>query len=270
MNNNKVIESKENKYIKEIVKLNTKKYRNEYNKFYVEGRKLLEEVIKFSEKNIESILISKEKLEMGILKIDGKILEKNQIRDKIFIVKNSLIEKITEQKNPEGIITIVKKESKKESELNEKILPVLDGVSDPGNLGTILRTLVATGIKQVVLTEDCTDIYSPKVLRSSMGAVFKIEVIYLKNDELLEMLKSKGYCIYSTEMNGENVYDVDFNSISKKALIFGNEANGVSENIKENTDIHITIPMEKNTESLNLSTSLSVVFYEVYRQKMKK
>ena len=250
MNNNKVIESKENKYIKEIVKLNTKKYRNEYNKFYVEGRKLLEEVIKFSEKNIESILISKEKLEMGTLKIDGKILEKNQIRDKIFIVKNSLIEKITEQKNPEGIITIVKKESKKESELNEKILPVLDGVSDPGNLGTILRTLVSTG--------------------SSMGAVFKIEVIYLKNDELVEMLKSKGYCIYSTEMNGENVYDVDFNSISKKALIFGNEANGVSENIKENTDIHITIPMEKNTESLNLSTSLSVVFYEVYRQKMKK
>lgn len=270
MNNNKVIESKENKYIKEIVKLNTKKYRNEYNKFYVEGRKLLEEVIKFSEKNIESILISKEKLEMGTLKIDEKILEKNQIREKIFIVKNSLIEKITEQKNPEGIITIVKKESKKESELNEKILPVLDGVSDPGNLGTILRTLVATGIKQVVLTEDCTDIYSPKVLRSSMGAVFKIEVIYLKNDELVEMLKSKGYCIYSTEMNGKNVYDVDFNSISKKALIFGNEANGVSENIKENTDIHITIPMEKNTESLNLSTSLSVVFYEVYRQKMKK
>ena len=69
----------------------------------------MEEVIKFSEKNIESILISKEKLEMGTLKIDEKILEKNQIREKIFIVKNSLIEKITEQKNPEGIITVVKK-----------------------------------------------------------------------------------------------------------------------------------------------------------------
>ena len=145
---------------------------------------------------------------------------------------------------------------------------VLDGIQDPGNLGTILRTIDSVGLSQVIVSKETADSYNPKVVRSTMGAIFRVNVI--ESEDLLQTLKNlkkHKYKIMATSLETNNsIYDVEYN---KKVIVIGNEANGVSKNVLEYADEKIKIPMLGKTESLNASVATSIILYEYVRRKIK-
>ena len=146
---------------------------------------------------------------------------------------------------------------------------VLDGIQDPGNLGTILRTIDSVGLSQVIVSKETADSYNPKVVRSTMGAIFRVNVI--ESEDLLQTLKNlkkHKYKIMATSLETNNsIYDVEYN---KKVIVIGNEANGVSKNVLEYADEKIKIPMLGKTESLNASVATSIILYEYVRRKISK
>lgn len=246
-----IIKSKQNDKIKEINKLKQKKYRIEENKYLAEGKKVVSEAIAFDKENIENIFAS-------VSYAKKNVLEKNTI-----ILEDEIFEYITEDKNPEGIIAVMKFPKEKEIDYNANNIVILDEIRDPGNMGTILRTLDAVGIKDVILTGDIVDPYMPKVVRSSMGSVFRLNIIYGNLIDEIHKLKKYGYKVAAADMEGENIYSLEED---KYALIFSNEANGLKENILPSLDKKISIPMEGKAESLNVAVSLSVIMYEFYRK----
>ena len=185
-------------------------------------------------------------------------------------VNNSVFKYITDVLNPQGILAVVEKKSKTNMiDYNQDIILVLDGIQDPGNIGTILRTVDSIGLKQIILSDKCADIYNPKVVRSTMGAIFRVNAI--ESNELIETLneiKKNNFEIVSTDLKTEhNIYDIDYKNI---AIVIGNEANGVSEEILKISDKKIKIPMLGKTESLNASVATGIILYEYVRRKIKK
>ena len=138
-----------------------------------------------------------------------------------------------------------------------------------GNFGTILRTLDSANIKQVIVSKDTVDGFSPKVVRSTMGAIYRIKIIEVENlKEILQDLKKDGFEVIVTSLKTENsIYDIDYN---KKIVVIGNEANGVSKEIMDIADKKVKIPMLGNAESLNASIATGIIVYEYVRQKIKK
>ena len=207
---------------------------------------------------------------------------------KIYIVKENVYNKITNDANPEGIMLRVKMSEnnfevikakkyniKEEHEwLNNGVKIVFENISDPGNLGTIIRTAVAVGLDRIYISTNSVDIYSHKVIRASAGMIFKIEIIENKIEDILESLVSQGFNPIKTTMKGKNLYTFTEEKVEKHkekiAVFFGNEANGISEYLENNITESLSIPMENNTESLNLGISFSVIIYELYRKNMNK
>ncbi|MCI8397520.1 MAG: RNA methyltransferase [Clostridia bacterium] len=152
---------------------------------------------------------------------------------------------------------------------NEDIIIVLDGIQDPGNLGTIIRTIDSTGLSQIILSKTSVDAYNPKVVRSTMGAIFRVNIIEAENlVETLKNLKKHKYKIIATSLSGtENIYEIDMN---KKAIVIGNEAKGVSKEILEVSDGKTKIPMIGKTESLNAGIATGVILYEYVRRKINE
>ena len=176
--------------------------------------------------------------------------------------------KNTQVTNPQGIMAIVEKKSEQsEIDFTQDIIVILDDIQDPGNLGTILRTMDSIGLNQVIVSNETADAYNPKVVRSTMGAIFRINII--KSDNLIETIKKikkHHFKLVVTSLQTENsLYDMDFN---KKIIVIGNEANGVSKEIQNMADEKIKIPMLGKTESLNASVATGIVLYEYVRQKL--
>ena len=142
---------------------------------------------------------------------------------------------------------------------------VLDGIQDPGNLGTILRTADSVNLKQIIVTKTTADSYNPKVVRSTMGAIFRVNIIRAENlqETIKEIQKNKFKVVVTSLQTKESLYDIKLN---KKAIVIGNEANGVSKEIVEVADTKIKIPMLGKTESLNASVATGVILYEYVRQ----
>lgn len=263
-----IISSKDNEIIKSIKKLKNKKYRDLNKKYVVEGVKLLEEAIKESAK-IENIVVCEECLKDGT--IEDKMLYEIAKYDCIYVTEN-VFKTITEVSTPQGILAVLSKETKKEKEenidFNEDLIVILDGVQDPGNLGTILRTVDSCNLKQIIISENTADSYNPKVVRSTMGAIFRVNIIEIKDiSKTIENLKNNGFQIVATALSHDDksIYDVDFR---KKAIVIGNEANGVSKEVLDLADIKAKIPMMGKTESLNASVATGIVLYEYVRQKI--
>ena len=142
----------------------------------------------------------------------------------------------------------------------------LDDLQDPGNIGTIIRTLDSANIKQLIVSKGTVDAYSPKVVRSTMGAIFRVKVIEVDNlAETLKKLQNVGYEVVSTSLQTDkSIYDISYN---KKVVVIGNEGNGVSKEIQELSDYKVKIPMLGKTESLNASVAASIMIYEYVREK---
>ena len=223
---NVVITSKDNEKIKEIKKLKEKKYREETNLFVVEGIKIVKEAIEY-DADIQKIVISNDAIGYEVDEEVLKIIQKYEV----MIVSQNVFESISDVKTPQGILAVIKNKENVKVDYNEDVIFILDNIQDPGNLGTIIRTLDAAGIKQLIVSNDTVDYMSPKVLRSTMGGAFRVNVIVA--DDLLNMIdeiKKNGFEVAVTDLaTDKSIYDVDYN---KKAIVIGNEANGVSDEVK--------------------------------------
>ena len=176
---------------------------------------------------------------------------------------------ISEVEKPQGVLAIIEKNNKGEDiNLNQEIILALDDLQDPGNLGTIIRTADSVGLKQILISKGTTDPYNPKVIRSTMGAIFRVNIIECENlKETLKKLQNNNFKVMVTDLNTDkSIYDI---KLQKNVIIIGNEANGVSEEIKQMADTRVVIPMFGKTESLNASVATGVILYEYVRQKLK-
>ena len=233
----------ENKKIKNIKKLYTKKYRDEYNEFLIEGEHLILEAYK-----------------KGILK--ELILEEGtdfKLDIETSYVTSSVLKYISELSNPSKIMGICNKI--KEKEIGKKLV-ILDGVQDPGNLGTIIRSSVAFNIDTIILSNTCVDLYNSKVLRATQGMIFNINIIERDLEEIIPKLKENNYKVYGTKVNGgKSLKDIE--KTDKFAIIMGNEGNGVKPEILDMCSDYIYIDMNKSCESLNVGVATSIILYEL-------
>ena len=258
-----IITSKDNENIKNIKKLKERKYRDLNNEYIIEGIKIIKEAIN-EKANIKKIIGCEECLANNLL--DDKLLYEIAKYDCIYVTKK-IFETITDLSNPQGILAIVEKNNKREINYKEDIIIVLDGIQDPGNLGTILRTIDSANLTQIIVSRDTVDAYNQKVVRSTMGAIFRINIVEVENlKETLKNIKKHKYKIMCTDLSAnKNIYEADYN---KKILVIGNEANGVTQEVLELADEKIIIPMLGKTESLNASVATSIIVYEYIRKKL--
>ncbi len=260
-----VITSKENETIKNIKKLKDKKFRDEAGLYIIEGIKMIEEAIE-EKASIKKILICEECLTTGDL--EQKILYEIAKYNCIY-VNSKVYNFLTDVVAPQGIMAVVAKPSKDtEIDYSEDIILALDGIQDPGNLGTILRTADSVKLKQIIVTKNTADSYNPKVVRSTMGAILRIKIIETEDlAKTLKEAKKNKFKIVATSLDtNESIYDISYN---KKVIVIGNEANGVSKEIQELADNRVKIPMLGKTESLNASVATGIMLYEYVRQKLK-
>ena len=259
-----VITSKDNEIIKNIKKLKEKKYRDQENKFIVEGIKMIKEAI-LENANIDKIVICEECINNGT--IDKELLYEIAKEDCVYVTEK-VFNALTDVTNPQGILATINKQNSEENiSYNEDVIVVLDGIQDPGNLGTILRTVDSVGLLQIILSEKTADPYNPKVVRSTMGAIYRVNIVRSNNIiETLKNMKKHKYEITATSLNtNKSIYDIDY---SKKVIVIGNEANGVSNEVMNLADIKVKIPMLGKTESLNAAVATGVILYEYLRRKI--
>lgn len=178
-------------------------------------------------------------------------------------VSEEVLSYVSDAVTPQGVLAVLKEEYK-EQKTPIKPCVLLDGVSDPGNVGTIIRTCAAAGVKDVYLV-DCCDVYSPKAVRSSMSGIFFVNLTVLKREEVAEVMADTPIIV--ADMGGESVFD--FNPPDRFCLVVGNEANGVSETVKNLAASTVKIPMASHSESLNAGVSLAIALYELTEGKGK-
>lgn len=236
--------STQNEKIKNLRKLNNKKFRDENSLFLIEGEHLVLEAYK---KGYLKELLLEENTSLSI-NVPTSYLTRNVMKF------------ISELDNPSNIMGVCTKLVEQE-ELGNKIL-VLDNVQDPGNLGTIIRSAVAFNIDTIILSDDTVDLYNSKVIRASQGMIFKINIVRKCLLEVIPNLKKQGYRIYTTNVkNGKSLKNVE--KVSKFAIIMGNEGLGVKESISSLADDFLYIDMAKDCESLNVAVAASIILYEL-------
>ncbi len=234
--------------IKQITKLHQKKYRDEAGLFIAEGEKAVSELIN---ENIEIINIYAAK-------------EFENINFKINYIDEYSMKKISTTSTPCEILAIAKKKKQEiNSFKNYKKIALLDKISDPGNLGTIIRSAAAFGIEGIILFSDCTELYSPKVIRSCAGNFFKVSVAELKNKDDIKKLFPNHKLIATSLSEEKNISIVECSKLKKKIIMFGSEAKGLSKDLLNIADKNIKLKMENNVESLNIAISASIIFYEI-------
>ena len=237
-----LITSLNNDHVKELAKLKEKKYRDSVNAFLVEGEHLVLEAYK-----------------AGLIK--ELILEKDRlfpINVPTTYVTNDIIHKISCLESPSDVMAVVSK--KEEDNIGEKIL-ILDDIQDPGNLGTIIRSAVAFGIDTLVLSP----LYNPKVIRSTQGMIFHLNIIIRPLNEFIENLKKDNYKILGTKVTS-GIDVKESKTYSHFALIMGNEGSGVKEEILDSCDECLYIKMNEECESLNVGVATSILLYELYNR----
>lgn len=238
-----MITSRSNALVKKIKLLKDKKFRDQENLYIVEGAKSVETAIKFGQDI--SVVVG---TNYGLSLID---LPSNL---KVEIVSDDVFKAISGESTPQGILALLVKPENIVKGSDRSIF--LDGVADPGNVGAIIRTAVASGYKDIYITDDSADAFSPKAVRASMTGIFSVNVMRAKRSELLSKINSE---IIIADMDGVNVFDEK--APKNFCLVIGNEANGVSETVKEKASIIVSIPMEKEMESLNASVSAGILMY---------
>ena len=261
-----VISSRDNEFIKHVKKLKDKKYRDESNEYIVEGVKLIEEAVK-ENAQIKKIIVCEDTTKT--YEIPTNVMLEIAKYECIYVTEK-IFTSITQVTNPQGIMAIIEKNTtNQEIDYTQDIIVALDDVQDPGNLGTILRTVDSIGLNQIIVSKGTADAFNPKVVRSTMGAIFRVKIIETENlQETIKSMKKHHFKLMVTSLQTDNsIYDIDFN---KKIIVIGNESNGVSSEIQEMADERAKIPMLGRTESLNASVAAGIVMYEYVRQKLNK
>ena len=188
------------------------------------------------------------------------------------ILADHVFAHVSDTKTPQGILAVVKRreyglEDITGRQQEDPLVTVLDQLQDPGNLGTIFRTAEAAGATGILLSRDCVDIYNPKVIRSTMGAVFRLPFLYV--DDLpgaIGELKAEGIRVFAAHLEGKNAYDREDYSRGT-AFLIGNEGNGLRDEVAECADCRVRIPMQGRAESLNAAVAAAVLMFEAGRQR---
>lgn len=275
-----MITSTSNPQVKELSRLMKKRRaRDEAGVFLVEGPRMIGELIADDhwQSQILKICMSESFASGHEEKATALVQRGNRYQSEIF--SDAAFVRISDTRTPQGILAVVKRRSydietvingmygeKPQAERQPHIL-VLDNLQDPGNLGTVFRTAEAAGATGIILSSDCVDIYNPKVVRSTMGAVFRMPFLYV--DDLpgtIGGLKKAGIRIYAAHLEGKNAYDRE-DYREGCAFLIGNEGNGLRNEVAECADCRIRIPMQGKAESLNAAVAASVLMFEVSRQR---
>ncbi|SFR84372.1 TrmH family RNA methyltransferase [Anaeromicropila populeti] len=262
-----MISSANNAQIKNINKLlKSAKERRETGSFVVEGIKMFEEARKLG--LIRKAFFSDE------LHEEWKIVNKEALNELDYeVVTDKVFREIADTVTPQGVMGVCSVKSCTIEEFISKPacrLLFLEDIRDPGNFGTMIRTAEGTGVTGIVLSKESVDIYNPKVVRSTMGSIFRVPHVYVDDfPGTIRKAQLEGVIFYATHLNGNQEYDnVDY--AKKAAFIVGNEARGISDAVAEKADQLIRIPMCGQVESLNAAVAAAVMLYEVYRQERRE
>lgn len=249
----KKITSVNNPTILEFSKLSNPKIRFLTGLFSVEGEKPLDDIIQ-SETAIRDIFVTESYDKIDTLP-----------KDKVTVVTEPVMKKLSSSDTPPKVLTVAFQRSYDISEFVDcSRLLLLDGISDPGNMGTLIRTAVAFGFEGILLHGNCVDIYNQKVIRSAAGNFFKIPVIKVEKADITKNFNE--FEFYMTDLHSDKIFDADKLSISSKSvLVLGSEANGISDEILEITHKNVKIPTQ-NVESLNVATAGAILMYEFSKQ----
>ncbi len=248
---------KDNKTVKLVKSLKKKNNRIEQGKFVAEGRKLSLEAFEYAAENLYCVVVDEEFFEK-----ETDIVKKAEtVCDKVFVVSTKVFDEISDTDTPQGILTVVNIDNHVfEVSNHTRSIIVLDGVSEPGNLGTVIRTAEAFGFDGIYLMKGCADIYSSKTVRSTMGSVFRMKFRSGCQIKELQELQKKGFSLISTTPNGE-MYLEHFRASERCALIIGNEARGISDEVLRISDMRVKIAMDGLAESLNAAVAAGIAMH---------
>lgn len=252
------IQTTRNKNYKYIKSLKQKKTRMAEKRFTVEGEKSVSDAVK-AEKSIFLIAVSESFYNNVSFNYPHGV--------RIAVIKDELFNGLCDTVTPQGILAVINIDIRDEFRADKsKIYIYCDNISDPGNLGTIIRTADAAGAGGVLLSPGCADLYSPKTVRSSMGSFFNIDIWTDVDKNSLESAKQEGFRLYAGALRNDSSIYTEMDYTSPSIIIVGNEANGVSEEILSISE-HIIIPIEGKAESLNAAVAAAVIIYEAVRQR---
>ncbi|MBQ8526882.1 MAG: RNA methyltransferase [Lachnospiraceae bacterium] len=259
-----MITSITNGRVKNVISLIKKaRTRKEQGVFVVEGIRMVREAPK---DRIKELYVS----ENFLMKEENRIFLEKEVGVPFEAVKDEVFTKMSDTVTPQGILCVLyRMDHNLEYMLDQKegTFLILEDIQDPGNLGTMLRTGEAAGIAGVIMSSGTVDIYNPKVIRSTMGSIYRVPFCYV--DDLpaaLRLLRKRGVHTYAAHLAGDRYYDECFFA-GQTGLLIGNEGNGLSDEVTGLAEHRLKIPMEGQVESLNAAVSASILMYEAYRQK---
>lgn len=249
-----LISSRNNTKIVNAAKLHNKKYRKATSLFCFEGYKVFCEALA-SGIPLKEIFVREDVL--------TKYYELENL-DCVYAVTDSVYEKLSSDQSPDGIFCVA--HIPEQSQITDGSKMLISSVRDPGNIGTIIRTALAFGIDELILSDDCADIYSPKVVRSAMGALFK-QTITVSSDIIgeIDALRKNGYRVYATALSKRSVLLSEIEIGQKTCFVIGNEGHGLDSDVIDACNGQIIIPISESSESLNAAIAASVLMWEMKR-----
>jgi TrmH family RNA methyltransferase len=237
------------KDLKLVRQLHQKKFRTEHGLFFVEGKKMTEEAIGSAFELV------------ALYTTDDSFVEKHK---HAFRITAKEMEMMSALSNASQHLVVLKQPTHKAQLLKENVILVLDGIADPGNMGTIMRTADWFGIKSIVCTSDSVEVYNPKVVQSTMGSIFRMKVVYESMVDLKEFLKQSDFHAIGADMQGKNLFDYSFPK--KVAIVLGSESHGLRSEMRELLNDYITIKGAEAAESLNASVAAGIIMAEWFRK----
>ena len=267
-----VITSRSNPLVKFAASLKDKKGREKERAFIAEGEKLTIEAL-CEGLPVSYVFISEGKYERVKDKILPHIQKSGDKNVKAVVLSDSAFEKISTEISPQGVISVIKYLDffsiidiiyKKEYFLREhERAIILSSVRDPGNLGSVIRSCVAFGVERIILTGDCADVYNPKVVRSAMGSLFRVNISIVNDSvELVRSLKEAGRRVFAAELRDGAIPISEACLTSEDVIMIGNEGHGIDPDVSAECTKSVYLPISKNTESLNASVAAAIFMWE--------
>ena len=266
-----MIKSLSNERVRKVVSyIQKSKARKENNVFVIEGMKMLREapVLQVREAYVT------EKFLDGASEEDKEILWRYGAET----VTDEVMKKMADTRTPQGVLAVVSMyqyseeevlDGYKEMGIEKPLLLILENIQDPGNLGTMLRSSEGAGVTGVIFSRGSADVYNPKVIRSTMGSIFRMPFMYVDNlPAFVEKLSERGIKTYAAHLKGKRNYD-KFDYTKPTAFLIGNEGNGLSKETADAASEYVLIPMKGQVESMNAATSAAILTFEASRQRRK-
>ncbi len=251
------ISSKDNKTLKLIRQLKKKNGRADNRKFIAEGIKMVREALVYVPKDLCCVVASDELF----AKEPELIKSCDAACGRVYLVPECVFDELSDTDTPQGVLAVINwKDKQFNAGDSERRIVVLDGISEPGNMGTIIRTAEAIGYDAIYLMKGCTDIYAPKTVRSTMGSIFRMNFKSGCTASDIDELKELGFTVIATTPSGVVALE-EYKAPEKCAIIIGNEAHGVSQEIMEKSDVGVRITMDGMAESLNAAVAAGIVMH---------